>query len=100
MGTQIEVQIVQGQGAVVDHDLIDHSLLMYLAIIAAEVGNQLTVALLYGVDPIRHSEGHRQVLQAAHVRHQVHRHHLRRKRPVRCDDLQFCTAVGNDLGSL
>ncbi|MNV54572.1 hypothetical protein D3C71_1467700 [compost metagenome] len=77
MGSQVEVQIVQRNGAVVDNDLINRSLLVYSAVITTEAGNQLTVALFYGLHSIGDSKGNVQVLQAAHVRNQVHRHHLR-----------------------
>ncbi|MNH23598.1 hypothetical protein D3C79_835030 [compost metagenome] len=98
--TQFEVQVVQGKGAMVDDHLIDHALLVNLSVIAAKGCNEPAITFFHGIDPVGDGEGDLQVLQAAHVGHQVHGHDFRCKRAVRGDDFDSRTALRDDLGSL
>ena len=90
VGFELKVKVFQRQRAVVDDHLVHHALFAHAAVVASQHGQQL--AALRGVGCHRlqaegDGKGHVQLLQAAHIGHQVHGHHLGRKRAVGGDDL-------------
>ena len=84
----------------VDHHLVHTALLVYPAVVAAHRGHQFTALALDRFQAKRDSEGDIVLLQAAHVRHQIHGHDLGREAAVRRHDFEPRAAGRYHFGRL
>src|SRR5580658_4717387 len=80
-GLQGEVDLVIRQGAVIDDDLVDATLLSHSAIVAADYRQQRPVGACDFLEAERYGESDIELLQGTHVRDEIHGHDLRREGP-------------------
>ena len=87
---QLEIEVVQRDGAVVDDDLIDLPLLPDPAIVAADDGDEAVALALHFLSSRNVTvKVTSSFCSAAHVGHEVHGHDLRRERSVGGHDLDL-----------
>src|SRR5579863_3818559 len=79
-GLEGKIQLVERHGAMFYDNLIDSALLSYIAVVAADHRQQIVPPAMNLEQSVRHCEGHLARLQAAHVRHEIHRHDFWRER--------------------
>ncbi len=82
------------------HDVIDPPLFAHPTIVTADGRQQFVAIARNPVHAKRHGEGDIQILQTAHVRHEIHRHDLGREGSIRSHDFEGRSGRGDCLSGL
>ena len=99
-GFQGEIKLIQRHGAVVDDYLVIVFFAAVIGIIGAQNCLQAVAVPRNRTETPCDREGGVFGLQVAHVWHQIHCHHVRRKGPVAGHDLHFGPGCCNQTGGL
>ena len=87
---QLKIEFIHRNGAVIDNNLIKLTLLGVRRVVRPNHSCQLVSGPAHAFQAVGHRKAHILVLKRTHIRHQVHRHDIGRKGPVRCHDLNMC----------